>query len=173
MRIDLDDFGSSHSALAHLQWLNVDVLKIDRMFVEQAGRSARAREIAAAVTAMCQALGITVVGEGIETSCQLKSLTALHCEKGQGFLFARPLPPEAIATLAVPGTGAGPAVDHGSRGSAVSQCHGPPADDEDAGDRASPHEPVSAGGECLFDLRAVEEDAPGLGHAASRSAAER
>jgi diguanylate cyclase (GGDEF)-like protein/PAS domain S-box-containing protein len=111
VRIALDDFGTGYSTLAHLQWLNVDVLKIDRMFVAQVGRSPRDREIVAAVTAMCHALGMTVVGEGIETSCQLKTLTAMHCEEGQGFLFARPLPPEAIVTLAGAGHRAGPAAD--------------------------------------------------------------
>ena len=59
----------------------------------------RDREIVAAVTAMSHALGMAVVGEGIETSHQLATLAALDCDQGQGFLFARPMPPEAIATL--------------------------------------------------------------------------
>jgi EAL domain-containing protein (putative c-di-GMP-specific phosphodiesterase class I) len=48
---------------------------------------------------MSHALGMAVVGEGIETSHQLATLAALDCDQGQGFLFARPMPPEAIATL--------------------------------------------------------------------------
>jgi len=51
------------------------------------------------VTAMAHALGISVVGEGIETSHQLDTLAALECDQGQGFLFARPLLPEAVVAL--------------------------------------------------------------------------
>jgi EAL domain-containing protein (putative c-di-GMP-specific phosphodiesterase class I) len=74
-------------------------LKIDRSFVAQIGRSPRDREIVAAVTAMSHALGITVVGEGIETTQQLDTLTGLDCDQGQGFLFARPLSAAAVAAL--------------------------------------------------------------------------
>jgi diguanylate cyclase (GGDEF)-like protein/PAS domain S-box-containing protein len=99
VRLALDDFGTGYSSLAHLQRTKVDILKIDRSFVAQIGRSSRDREIVAAVTAMSHALGITVVGEGIETSNQLDTLAGLDCDQGQGFLFARPLSPEAVATL--------------------------------------------------------------------------
>ena len=68
VRLALDDFGTGYSTLAHLQRLNVDILKIDRSFVEQIGGTARDREIIAAITAMAHALGMSVVGEGIETA---------------------------------------------------------------------------------------------------------
>jgi EAL domain-containing protein (putative c-di-GMP-specific phosphodiesterase class I) len=77
----------------------VDILKIDRSFVEQIGGSDRDREIIAAITAMAHALGMSVVGEGIETNRQLGELTALGCDAGQGYLLARPLPPEQVAVL--------------------------------------------------------------------------
>jgi EAL domain-containing protein (putative c-di-GMP-specific phosphodiesterase class I) len=99
VRLALDDFGTGYSSLAHLQRMKVDILKIDRSFVAQIGRSPRDREIVAAVTAMSHALGITVVGEGIETSHQLDTLARLDCDQGQGFLFARPLLPEAVVAL--------------------------------------------------------------------------
>ena len=99
VRLALDDFGTGYSSLAHLQRLKVDILKIDRSFVAQIGRSPRDREIVGAVTAMSHALGITVVGEGIETSQQLDTLAGLDCDQGQGFLFARPLLPEAVVAL--------------------------------------------------------------------------
>ena len=99
VRVALDDFGTGYSSLTHLQRLRVDILKIDRSFVAQIGRSPRDREIVAAVTAMSHALGITVVGEGIETSHQLDTLAGLECDQGQGFLLARPLLPEAVAAL--------------------------------------------------------------------------
>ena len=99
VRLALDDFGTGYSSLAHLQRMKVDILKIDRTFVAQIGRSARDREIVAAVTAMSHALGIIVVGEGIETNQQLDTLARLDCDQGQGFLFARPLLPEAVVAL--------------------------------------------------------------------------
>jgi len=99
VRIALDDFGTGYSSLVYLQRLNADVLKIDRSFVEHISRSTRDREIVAAVTAMSHALGMTVVGEGIETSHQLAILAGLDCDEGQGLLFGHPLFPDAFITL--------------------------------------------------------------------------
>jgi diguanylate cyclase (GGDEF)-like protein len=100
VRIALDDFGTGYSTLVYLQRLNADVLKIDRSFVEQISRSRRDREIVAAVTAMSHALGMTVVGEGIETSQQLTTLAELGCDEGQGLLFGPPVGPEEVEGLA-------------------------------------------------------------------------
>jgi diguanylate cyclase (GGDEF)-like protein len=100
VRIALDDFGTGYSTLVHLQRLHADVLKIDRSFVEQISRSRRDREIVAAVTAMSHALGMTVVGEGIETSQQLTTLAELGCDEGQGLLFGPPVGPEEVEGLA-------------------------------------------------------------------------
>ena len=105
VRIALDDFGTGYSTLVHLQRLNADVLKIDRSFVEQISRSRRDREIVAAVTAMSHALGMTVVGEGIETSQQLTTLAELGCDEGQGLLFGHPVGPDEVAGLAGLGPG--------------------------------------------------------------------
>jgi diguanylate cyclase (GGDEF)-like protein/PAS domain S-box-containing protein len=99
VRLALDDFGTGYSTLAHVQRLNVDILKIDRSFVDQIGGSDRDREIIGAITAMAHALGMSVVGEGIETDRQLGELTALGCDEGQGFLLARPLPPDQVVPL--------------------------------------------------------------------------
>jgi EAL domain-containing protein (putative c-di-GMP-specific phosphodiesterase class I) len=99
VRLALDDFGTGSSTLAHLQRLDVDILKIDRSFVEQIGASDRDREIIGAITAMAHALGLSVVGEGIETDGQLGELAALGCDEGQGFLLARPQPAEQVAAL--------------------------------------------------------------------------
>jgi diguanylate cyclase (GGDEF)-like protein/PAS domain S-box-containing protein len=99
VRIALDDFGTGYSTLAHLQQLRADILKIDRSFVAHIGRESRDREIIAAVTAMAHALGMTVVGEGIETDTERDELAALDCDEGQGYLIAAPLPPPEIASL--------------------------------------------------------------------------
>ncbi len=107
VRVALDDFGTGYSTLVHLQRLNADVLKIDRSFVEQISRSRRDREIVAAVTAMSHALGMTVVGEGIETSHQLTTLAELGCDEGQGLLFGPPLTPDEVEGPAGLGLAAG------------------------------------------------------------------
>lgn len=99
VHIALDDFGTGYSSLAHLMDFPVDVLKIDKSFVDQLERNGRGREIVAAVTAMAHVLGMTVVGEGIETAGQLKQLIDLGCDEGQGYLLARPLGPDAFTDL--------------------------------------------------------------------------
>ena len=107
VRIALDDFGTGYSSLVYLQRLNADILKIDRSFIEHISRSTRDREIVAAVTAMSHALGMTVVGEGIETSHQLAILAGLDCDEGQGLFFSHPLSPEAVVSLVEPCQDAG------------------------------------------------------------------
>jgi diguanylate cyclase (GGDEF)-like protein/PAS domain S-box-containing protein len=105
VKVALDDFGTGYSTLAHLQQLRASILKIDRSFVAQIGRRPRDREIVAAVIAMAHALGMIVVGEGIETSTELTELAAVDCDQGQGYLFATPQTPAEIARMfaAVPG----------------------------------------------------------------------
>ncbi len=104
VRLAIDDYGTGYSTFAHLERLRVDILKIDRSFIEQIGRTARDSEIIAAITAMSHALGMSVVGEGIATAEQLAELTSLDCDEFQGFLFAPPLPPDAIAGFRRGGT---------------------------------------------------------------------
>lgn len=99
VRIALDDFGTGYSSLAHLQRMTVDLLKIDRSFVENIGRSERDREIVVAVMVMAHALGISVVGEGIETDQQLDTLAGMDCDLGQGFLLARPMSADSVVAL--------------------------------------------------------------------------
>jgi diguanylate cyclase (GGDEF)-like protein/PAS domain S-box-containing protein len=97
--IALDDFGTGYSTLAHAQHLRPHVLKIDRRFVANVASHRRDRDIVAAMIAMAHALDMTVVGEGVETDLQRSELVALGCDAVQGFLFAGPMPPEAIAEL--------------------------------------------------------------------------
>lgn len=104
VRLAIDDFGTGYSTLAHLRRLRVDVLKIDRSFIERIGRSTRDSEIINAITMMSHALGMLVVGEGIETTGQSDALASIDCDQVQGFLFARPLPAEAITEFRDGGT---------------------------------------------------------------------
>jgi diguanylate cyclase (GGDEF)-like protein/PAS domain S-box-containing protein len=99
VHIALDDFGTGYSSLAHLRQFPVDVLKIDRSFVDRLETNDRERQIVAAVTAMAHVLKMIVIGEGIETPGQLAQLTELGCDHAQGYLLARPMRPEALELL--------------------------------------------------------------------------
>jgi EAL domain-containing protein (putative c-di-GMP-specific phosphodiesterase class I) len=75
----------------------VQVLKVDRSFVEGLGRDRGDEAIVAAITSMARKLGMEVVAEGVETAEQLAESRALGCHVGQGYYFARPQPAEAIS----------------------------------------------------------------------------
>jgi len=75
------------------------VLKIDRSFIPGLGTTPSASQIVAATIDMARAFGMSVVAEGVETEGQLRQLQDLGCHFAQGYYFARPQPPEAIAAL--------------------------------------------------------------------------
>jgi len=91
LTLALDDFGTGYSSLASLHLLPVDVVKIDRSFVSQAETSSHHRVLIAATVRVARSLGMGTVAEGIETAGQAAVLARLQCDKGQGYLFARPL----------------------------------------------------------------------------------
>jgi EAL domain-containing protein (putative c-di-GMP-specific phosphodiesterase class I) len=98
----LDDFGTGYSSLSYLRRLPLDTIKIDRTFVDgidAAGEGSSNLPIVQAVNALAHGLGIEVVAEGIETSGQQCRLRELQCDRGQGYFYARPQPPEAIRAL--------------------------------------------------------------------------
>ena len=99
VRVALDDFGTGYSSLAHLHNFRVNTLKIDRSFVERLGGGGSSKAIVAGVIAMAHALGMAVVAEGVETEEQLCTVANMGCDEAQGFLFARPLSPGALALL--------------------------------------------------------------------------
>ena len=94
--IVLDDFGTGYSSLRYLSSFHVSQLKLDCSFTANLAREARPAKIIAATIDMARALGMTVVAEGVETEEQLAVLRRLAPDYAQGFLFARPEPPEAI-----------------------------------------------------------------------------
>ncbi len=109
IELALDDFGTGYSSLARLRTLPIDVVKIDRMFVEGVGDGeVEAEAIIAAIVAMAHAMGRRVVAEGVETAEQLRSVRRLGCDAVQGFVFARPLPADECGALLRAGVSAGP-----------------------------------------------------------------
>jgi diguanylate cyclase len=99
LALALDDFGTGYSSLRALQRFPVDVVKIDRSFVEPIERDPQEAAIVAAVISLSHALGLRTVAEGIETVAQVDRLRALGCDLAQGYYFAKPGPPESLATL--------------------------------------------------------------------------
>jgi diguanylate cyclase len=97
--LTLDDFGTGYSALSRLERLPIDAMKIDKAFLERVDVEGNG-VIARAIIAMAHALGMTIVGEGVETAAQLEFLRREGCEFAQGYFLARPAPPEhCILTL--------------------------------------------------------------------------
>jgi len=94
VRIALDDFGTGHSSLLYLKRLPVDVLKIDREFVDVIHKSQYDAAIARTVIALGESLKLAVIAEGVETVAQMQSLHAQGCHLMQGYLFSPPLTEE-------------------------------------------------------------------------------
>ncbi|HET9767133.1 MAG TPA: EAL domain-containing protein, partial [Thermoanaerobaculia bacterium] len=98
LSVVIDDFGTGYSSLAYLHQFPIDTLKIDRSFVSRLG--AGEEEIVRAIVTLGRALGMQVLGEGVETAAQLAALERLGCHLAQGFLLSPPLPAaEAEALL--------------------------------------------------------------------------
>ena len=89
--VALDDFGTGYSSLAWLTDYPVDVLKIDRSFIDEITTSARKASIVRAVIDVAHDIGISVIAEGVETAEQRDMLVAFGCERAQGYFFSRPL----------------------------------------------------------------------------------
>lgn len=94
VHIAMDDFGTGYSSLSYIHRIPVDVLKIDRSFIERLADPEGTRPIVEAVIAMAKHLGLLVIAEGVETQEQQAILLNAGCNGFQGFLFARPLTPE-------------------------------------------------------------------------------
>ena len=100
IRIAVDDFGTGYSSLSRLDRLPVDILKIDRAFVNALRPDTAVAPVITAIVALAHALGMSTVAEGIEEPYQAAALIAHGCGAGQGWLYGRPGPAEALASLA-------------------------------------------------------------------------
>ena len=99
VRIAIDDFGTFYSNLAILSTIPASTLKIDKEFVDDILSDERKRVIAQQVVSLARALGMRSVMEGVETREQLDLLAGLGCDEVQGYVFARPMPADAVPLL--------------------------------------------------------------------------
>ena len=99
VRIALDDFGTGYSSMSHLLRFPVDIIKIDRSFVSAMDDGGQGSDLAAALVTLGRTMGLQMVGEGIEEPHQLGLLRSVHCELGQGYLFAKPLDADQLGEI--------------------------------------------------------------------------
>jgi len=99
VRIAIDDFGARHAALHQLPRIPVDILKIDKAFIDRVGRSGGGVSVAHVVLALGKSMRLRTVAEGIEAEEQVAELLRLKCEFGQGMLFFRPLSAAAVGAV--------------------------------------------------------------------------
>ena len=99
IRFAIDDFGTGYSNLSALRNFPVGCLKIDRSFVGRLPSNETDKVIAAAVISLGQGLNMKVIAEGVETEQQLEFLSEQRCDEFQGYLFSKPVSPDAVKAL--------------------------------------------------------------------------
>jgi len=99
VQIAMDDFGTGYSSLTYLKQLPIDILKLDYAFMQDVMHDPDSAEIAASIIHLAKKLRLNVIAEGIESAEQLGFLKRHQCEKGQGYLFSKPLPQDKAEAL--------------------------------------------------------------------------
>jgi EAL domain-containing protein (putative c-di-GMP-specific phosphodiesterase class I) len=97
--LSIDDFGTGYSSLSYLHRFPIDILKVDRSFVNKLDHDPEQLAIVRTIMTLAWNLGIEVVAEGVETNKQLAQVIALQCDYGQGFHYSEPLGEEAIEAI--------------------------------------------------------------------------
>jgi diguanylate cyclase (GGDEF)-like protein/PAS domain S-box-containing protein len=99
VRLAIDDFGTGYSSLSYLRRFPVDILKVDKLFVDGLGTGLEESALVHAIVQLSHALGLETIAEGIESAEQCTQLVDLGCELGQGYHFARPMDAEGAVTF--------------------------------------------------------------------------
>jgi diguanylate cyclase (GGDEF)-like protein len=96
-RIALDDFGTGYSSLSYLRNFPIDVLKVDKSFIDDIASGSDRANLARGIIELGRTMQLDIVAEGIEDPLQVVELLRLHCSMGQGFHFSRPLPADELS----------------------------------------------------------------------------
>ena len=99
VRIAIDDFGAGYSSLGYIRQFPVDILKVDKSFIDGVSEEGESAALTAAMIELAGILNLKPVAEGIERLEQLERLLELHCALGQGFYFAKPLETHALEEM--------------------------------------------------------------------------
>ena len=99
VKVALDDFGTGYSSLNYLQFLPIDMVKIDRSFIKNITKNPKNAAITGAIITMSHALNLKVLAEGIETHEQLDFISNIQCDQAQGHLFYNALHADEICDL--------------------------------------------------------------------------
>jgi diguanylate cyclase (GGDEF)-like protein/PAS domain S-box-containing protein len=99
LRIAIDDFGTGYSGLSHLQQFPIDILKIDKSFIDEINTDGQRANLVQGIINLGESLDLDVVAEGIEEPEQADQLRAMRSKHGQGFFFSRPMSPDAVGAL--------------------------------------------------------------------------
>jgi diguanylate cyclase (GGDEF)-like protein len=99
VKVAIDDFGTGYSSMAYLKWLPASILKVDRSFVQNVPESAVDCRVLKAIIVMAKSLDLDVIVEGVETIEQARLCCQYGADMFQGYLFAKPLPPEGFAAF--------------------------------------------------------------------------
>jgi EAL domain-containing protein (putative c-di-GMP-specific phosphodiesterase class I) len=99
VHLAIDDFGTGYSSLSYLQHFPIDIIKIDKAFIDGMDRDPTGAALTRTVIGLGGTLGLTTIAEGIESASQRKALTELGCRLGQGYLFARPVVASGVSDL--------------------------------------------------------------------------
>ena len=94
--ISVDDFGTGYSSLSYLKQYPIDIIKIDRSFVQDIESDEKNKAIAKTIINLAHNLGMEVVAEGVEKDLQANILLEANCQKAQGFLYSRAVPVDEI-----------------------------------------------------------------------------
>ncbi len=100
VRLALDDFGTGYSSMSYLQRLPLDIIKIDRSFVDGIATESTDRAIARTILVLAHEMGMRTIAEGVETSEQMQALQQMGCDEMQGYFFGRPMEVDEATTLA-------------------------------------------------------------------------
>ncbi|HEX6943412.1 MAG TPA: EAL domain-containing protein, partial [Gemmatimonadaceae bacterium] len=96
VRIAIDDFGTGYSSLSHLQQFPVDILKIDRSFLQRMHQGPNDAALIRTIITLAKLLSLRTIAEGVEDCEQQEQLRSLGCDSAQGFLFGRPMSAEEV-----------------------------------------------------------------------------
>ena len=99
VRIAIDDFGTGYSSLSYLSQLPVDILKVDKAFIDQVCTEEHAASVTLAILEMSRTMRLLTVAEGVETEEQAAWLQRMECGRGQGYLWSRPVPLDQARAL--------------------------------------------------------------------------